>query len=147
MQLTTFLTFNGECEAAFKFYEQCLDGRIEFIMPYESRATDYPVSPEWQKKILHATLKVAGHVLMGADVQPGQYQKPQGFAMTLNLSDPKDADRIFNALAAEGKVQMPLQETFWAGRFGVLVDRFGIPWTINCERTDLPKEKSPYPCF
>ena len=134
MQLNPYLSFNGECEAAFKFYEQCFGGRIEFIMTYESRPAEYPVPSEWRKKILHATLVVGSQILMGADVLPDRYQKPQGFSVTLGLKDPAEAERIFNALAENGTVEMALQETFWAARFGVLVDRFGIPWTINCGR-------------
>jgi PhnB protein len=70
----------------------------------------------------------------GSDAQPGQYQKPQGFALQFNLNDPVEAERIFKALAQNGAVQTPMQETFWALRFGALVDRFGIPWLINCEK-------------
>ena len=138
MQLNPYLSFNGQCEAAFKFYERCLGGKIEYMMTYESRPGEYPVPPEWDKKILHVTLKVGEQALMGADVPPGRYQKPQGFSLTLGLKDPAEAERIFKALAEEGTVEMELQETFWAVRFGVLVDRFGIPWTINCERAPAP---------
>ena len=134
MQLNPYLSFNGQCEAAFKFYAQCLSGSIEFIVTYESRAKEYPVPAEWREKILHATLKVDDQILMGADTLPDRYQKPQGFSLTLGLKDEAEAERIFKALAENGTVEMPLQETFWAVRFGVLVDQFGIPWTINCER-------------
>ena len=79
-------------------------------------------------------LRVGDQLLMGADAPPDRYQKPQGFSVTLGLKDQAEAERIFKALAEKGTVEMALQETFWAVRFGVLVDRFGIPWTINCER-------------
>ena len=138
MQLNPYLSFNGQCEAAFKFYERCLGGKIECMMTYESRPGEYPVPPEWDKKILHATLKVGEQALMGADVPAGRYQKTQGFSLTLGLKDQAEAERIFKELAEEGTVEMALQETFWAVRFGVLVDRFGIPWTINCERAPAP---------
>ena len=135
IQLNPYLSFNGQCEAAFKFYERCLGGKIEFIMPYESRpAEEYPVPAEWGKKILHATLRVGDQVLMGADAPPDRYQKSQGFSITVGLNDQAEAERLFKALSEKGTVEMALQETFWAIRFGVLVDRFGIPWTINCER-------------
>jgi PhnB protein len=134
MQLNPYLTFDGSCEAAFKLYAQCLGGRIEYIATYESRPQEYPVPAEWREKILHATLKVGNQVLNGADVLPDRYQKPQGFRLTLGLKDQVEAERIFKALAENGTVEMALQETFWAVRFGVLVDQFGIPWTINCER-------------
>ncbi len=132
MQLNPYLSFNGQCEAAFKFYERCLGGKIEGMMTYESRPAEFPVPPEWQKRILHATLRVGDQVLQGADAPPDGYQKPQGFSLTLGLKDQAEAERIFNALAEKGTVGMALQETFWAVRFGVVVDRFGIPWKINC---------------
>src|SRR5262245_58577940 len=110
MQLAPYLSFNGQCEAAFRFYERCLDGKLEYIMPYESKPGEYSVPPDWGKKILHATLKVGDQVLMGADVPPVRYQKPQGFSLTLGLKDAAKAERIFNALAENGTIEMPLQE-------------------------------------
>ena len=133
MQLNPYLTFNGECEAAFKFYEQCLGGKIEAIMTHAGTPAAEHVPPEWRNKILHARLVVNGEVLMGSDAPPEHYEKPQGFSVSLQTKDPADAERIFHALAQNGKVKMPLQKTFWAARFGMLVDRFGTPWMINCE--------------
>jgi PhnB protein len=101
---------------------------------YEDTPRDLQTPPDWRKKISHATFAHAGFTLHGSDAPPGGYQKPQGFALQLNLGDPAEAERIFSALAEDGAVQMPLQETFWASRFGVLVDQFGIPWIINCEK-------------
>jgi len=134
MQLSPHLNFNGSCQAAFKFYEKCLDAKITFMMPYEGSPVADHAPAAWRKKILHATLAVGDDVLTGADAPPDQYQKPQGFSVTLGIRDPADAERVFAALAESGAVQMPLQETFWALRFGMLVDQFGIPWMINCRR-------------
>jgi PhnB protein len=89
--------------------------------------------PEWSGKILHASLTVGDNILVGADILPEQYERPRGFYVLLGIDDPADAERIYHALAENGTVTMPIQETFWARRFGVLVDRFGIPWEINCE--------------
>jgi PhnB protein len=72
-------------------------------------------------------------MLMGSDAPPGHFQQPQGFSVSLIVDRPEDAERIFPALAENGTVRMPLQKTFWAIRFGMLVDRFGIPWMVNCE--------------
>jgi PhnB protein len=130
--LNPHLHFNGECEAAFKFYEKCLGGKITFMMPHEGTPIADQVPAKWRNKILHASLKVGDEVLMGADAPPDHYRKPQGFSVTLGMKDPAEAERIFHALAENGTVQMPLQETFWAARFGMLIDRFGIPWMINC---------------
>jgi PhnB protein len=132
MQLYPYLYFNGQCEAAFKFYEKWLGGKITFMMPHEGTPVAEKVPAEWSKKILHATLNVGDDLLQGADAQPDHYQKPQGFSLSISMKDPAEADRVFHALAENGTVQLPIQETFWAVRFGMVTDRFGIPWMINC---------------
>jgi PhnB protein len=132
MQLNPYLTFNGQCEEAFKFYEQCLGGKIQGMSTHARPQVKEQVPPEWRNKILHATLIVGGDVLMGSDAPPERYEEPKGIYVTLMIKDPAEADRIFHALAENGKVQMPIQETFWAARFGLVVDRFAIPWMINC---------------
>ena len=133
MQLNPYLYFNGQCEAAFKFYEQCLGGKIEAMIPHAGTPAEEHVPSEWRNKIMHARLTVGNEVLMGTDAPPEHYKKPKGFSVSLQVKDPADAERVFNALSENGKVQMALQKTFWAARFGMLVDRFGIPWMINCE--------------
>jgi len=134
MQLYPNLTFNGRCETAFKVYEQLLHGKTVFMMRYEDTPMDLQTPPDWGKKISHATFAHADFTFHGSDAPPERYQKTQGIALQLNLSDPVEAERIFQGLAENGTVQTPLQETFWALRFGVLVDQFGIPWLINCEK-------------
>jgi PhnB protein len=131
--MNAYLTFNGQCEAAFKFYEQCLSGKIEAMLTHAGTPAEEHVPSEWRNKILHARLIVGDEVLMGSDAPPGRYEKPKGFSVSLQIKDPADAERIFQALAENGTVQMPIQKTFWAARFGMLVDQFGIPWMINCE--------------
>src|SRR5262249_3785068 len=91
------------------------------------------VSADWHNKIMHITLRVEDGVVMGSDAPPQYYQKPQGFAVSLGIKKPEDAERIFKALSEKGSVTMPLQKTFWAKKFGMLTDQFGIPWMINCE--------------
>ena len=132
MQLNPHLSFKGECEAAFKFYEKCLGGKIVLMMSYGDSPMAGEMPPEWREKIIHATLALGDNRLTGADVAPESYQKAQGFSVLLNIDTVVEADRIFIELAESGVVQMPLEETFWAQRFGMLVDRFGVPWTINC---------------
>jgi PhnB protein len=134
VQLNPYLSFNGECEAAFRRYEKCLGGKIMFMMPYEGSPMEDQAPPGWGKKILHATMNVGAQVLQGADVTPDRYQRPQGISVSLEIEDPAEAERIFHALAENGTLQMPIQETFWALRFGMLIDRFGIPWMINCAK-------------
>jgi len=98
------------------------------------RANSLCEPEEWRKKIMHARMTVGDVVLMGSDAPPDHYQAPQGFSLSIGTKDPAEAERIFNELAQNGKVQMPLQKTFWAVRFGMVVDRFGIPWMVNCEQ-------------
>jgi PhnB protein len=133
MQLNPYLTFNGQCETAFKFYEQCLGGKIEAMFRHTGTPAEQHVPPEWREKIMHARLAVNGEVLMGSDAPPDHYKEPKGFSVSLQFKDIKEAERVFHALAENGKVGMPLQQTFWAARFGTVVDRFGIPWMVNCE--------------
>jgi PhnB protein len=133
-QVNPHLHFNGQCETAFKFYEQCFGGKIEYMSAHAGTPVEAHVPPEWRDKILHATLRVGGGILMGCDVPPDHYQQPKGFSVSIQTKDPADAERIFNVLAENGKIGMPLQQTFWSVRFGMLVDRFGIPWMINCEQ-------------
>lgn len=135
MRLNPYLSFNGQCEAAFRLYEKCLRGKITFMMTYEDSPMTAQAPPGWGKKIVHATLTVDNWMLQGADVTPERYEKPQGFSVNLNMSDATEAERIFKTLAENGAVQMPLQQTFWAERFGVVTDQFGTPWLINCEKT------------
>jgi PhnB protein len=133
VQLVPYLIFDGQCEAAFKFYAECLGGKIEAMMPHRGTPVEQHVSPDWQDKILHARLNTGDGVLMGSDAPPGRYEEPKGFSVSLQVENPAEAERIFRALAEKGTVRMPLEKTFWAQRFGMLVDRFGIPWMVNCE--------------
>ena len=83
---------------------------------------------------MHARLAVGDEVLMGSDSPPGQqYEVIKGISVALNVNDPAEAERVFNALAENGTIQMPIQSTFWAARFGMLTDQFGVPWMVNCE--------------
>jgi PhnB protein len=132
MQLSPYLNFNGQCEAAFKFYERVLGGKIEAMITYAGTPAEEHAPPELRNKILHARLIVGGDALMGSDAPPNRHEAPKGFSVSLQIDEPADAERIFHALAENGIVQLPIQQTFWAERFGMLVDQFGIPWMVNC---------------
>ena len=133
MQLNPYLTFNGCCEAAFKFYERSLGGKIEAIVTHGDTPAAGQLSPDWRNKIMHARLTAGGAVLMGSDAPSDRYEEPRGFSVALRFNDPADAYRVFQALSENGRVRMPIQKTFWAARFGMLVDQFGTPWMINCD--------------
>ena len=136
MQVNPYLYYNGNCEAALKYYEKALGAKIEMMLTHESAPPEMPTPPEWKKKIMHARASLGGAAIMASDAPPGHFHKPQGFSVALHVDDADQAERIFNALADEGTVSMPLQETFWAQRFGMLTDRFGIPWMVNCGKAN-----------
>ena len=124
----THLTFDGECEEAFKFYQNVLGGTVTALSFGASPMAD-AVPAEWRSKIVHATLTSDAMTLAGADVL--SYQRPQGFFVLIEVGDLIRAREIFDALAAGGEVRVAFQETFWSVGYGALVDRFGIPWEIN----------------
>jgi PhnB protein len=134
MKMNPYLTFDGQCEEAFKFYADVLGGKIDAIMPFKGTPAEEHMPPESRDKVMHASMTFGGGVLMGTDAPPA-YRKPiQGMSVSLQLTDPQEAERLFTALAEGGTVTMPMEETFWALRFGAVTDRFGTPWMINCDR-------------
>ena len=133
MSVNPYIFFNGKCEEAFKYYARVTGGNIESMMPHGGTPAESHVPAEWKDKIMHARMTIGGGVLMASDAPPGHYNKPQGFSVSLQVKTVADGERIFNALADGGKVNMPFQKTFWSPGFGMLVDRYDIPWMINCE--------------
>ena len=125
------LTFNGQCEAAFTFYERCLNGTISGFFRYRGSPMASQAPPGWEDKIMHATLTIGESAISGADVP--QYETPRGFSILLQMNDPVAAERVFQALSENARIETPFQKTFWASGFGSLIDQFGIPWSVNCE--------------
>ena len=134
MQVNAYLTFNGRCEEAIRFYEKALGGKIVAMLTHKGTPAEEHVPAEWRDKILHARLDIGDTMLMASDSPPGHYEKPAGFSVSLQVKTPEEADRVFNALAEKGEIRMPIEKTFWSPRFGMLVDRFGIPWMVNCDQ-------------
>jgi PhnB protein len=134
MQINPYLFFDGNCEEAFNFYAKVLGATIEAMFPHAGSPAEEHVPPEWRSKIMHARLVLGNQVLMASDAPPGRQDPMKGFSVSLNVDSTAEAERIFQALAEKGTVTMPIQQTFWAARFGMLVDRFGTPWMINCEQ-------------
>jgi PhnB protein len=133
MKINTYLNFNGQCEEAFRFYAEVLGGQNLMMMKYAQSPAADQTTPAMADKVMHAQMTVGGQVLMGSD-GPASSSRTAGFAINVGVTDPAEAERIFHALAEGGHPHMPLAETFWAVRFGMLVDRFGIPWMVNCEK-------------
>jgi len=132
MKPSTQLTFDGNCEEAFKYYEKTLGAKITSIMRWGESPMKDRVPKEYGNRVIHGTINIAGMDVGGGDAPPQMYRKPQGMMVGLDPQRPEEAERVFAALSDGGLVTMKLEETFWAKRFGMCVDRFGIPWMINC---------------
>jgi PhnB protein len=128
------LVFKGHCREAFQHYAATLGGEIVFSVTYGESPMASQTPAGWRDKIAHARLNIGSQCLLGADASPDRYRSPQGFSIMIGVADPAEATRVFNALAEQGSIEMPLQETFWARRFGSFTDRFGISWMVNCEK-------------
>ncbi len=130
MRLDTYVNYGGTCEAAFRFYEQQLGGKITVLLTHEQQPN--PQVPEnWKKKILHARLEVGDAVLLGADI-PGAEPMRSAY-VTLTADDVQEAERLYKLLADQGQVFMKMEETFFASRFAMLRDRFGTSWMLLAE--------------
>jgi PhnB protein len=105
MQMNAYLSFKGECEAAFKFYEQCLGGQLGTIFRYGGTPLAGDVPPDWSDKVMHGSLALGGQVLMGGDVAPDRYEESKGFSLSLQIQSTSDAERIFHELAKDGRVE------------------------------------------
>jgi PhnB protein len=131
MNINPYIHFHGNCADAFRFYQKCLGGELG-MMTWGETPNSEQVDAAWRDKITHAQLTTEGAVIMGADAPPGMQHPLGGFAVTINVQEPAQAEKLFTALAQGGNINMPLQQTFWAKSFGMLVDKFGVPWMVNC---------------
>ena len=131
-QFEPYLSFNGNCAEAMRFYETTLGGKVEMMMKF-SDAPAEPGQPEMKGDgILHASMTLDGNRIMASDTPPGMsYEPMKGITVSLAYSTVEEGRRIFEALSQGGKVTMPYQKTFWADGFGMVTDRFGTPWMVN----------------
>ena len=134
MQLNSYLFFKGNCKEAFTFYAKVLGGKITTMMTHGETPAAEHTKPEWQDKIIHARMRFGDQLLMGSDAPPDRYSAPHGIYVSISIGDVTQARRIFTGLAEGGRVEMPFEKTFWVAGFGMLVDRFGVPWMVNCEQ-------------
>jgi PhnB protein len=138
MRLTTYLNFPGNCEQAFRFYEQHLGGTITFLQRHGESPERGPnqMPPDWKDKVLHARMDLGGTSLLGADVP--QAQPMRSAYLTLHVDTAEEADRIYALLVEHGEVFMPIAETFFAYRFAMFRDRFGTSWMLLCQKPTPP---------
>ncbi len=134
MRLNPYLNFDGKCAEAFAFYARCLGGQNLAIQTFRESPMAEHVGPEDQDRVVHARMNVGDTVLMGSDSPSNRSSEAKGFAVSLSVDSAEEAERVFHALAEGGEIHMPIGETFWAVRFGMLLDQFGIPWMVNYER-------------
>jgi PhnB protein len=134
MRFIPYLSFNGQCAEAFRTYERVFDGRIVALTTHGEMPGADEIPPENRDRVMHAALEVEGTLLFASDWPGHMYEPPRGVSVSVNIEDVDRGERIFHALAEGGTVTMPFEKTFWAERFGMLVDRFGTPWMINCEQ-------------
>ena len=135
MQLNSYLIFNGKAEAAFAFYEQCLRGKITSKMRFGEAPGCENMPAGTRDWLIHVRLEIGDQVLMASDCPPDRpYEGIKGCSVSLQVDSIAEGERLFNALKENGTVQMPYEKTFWAERFAMLVDQFGVPWMINCEK-------------
>jgi len=133
MQLVSYLNFNGQCKEAFQHYAQVLGGDIVAMHSFAEMPQGEACFSAVGDLIMHARLVTDSGVLMGSDCPPDTYEAPKGLWVSVHPKSPEEAERVFAALAEGGSVTMPIQQTFWATRFGMVTDRFGTPWMVNCE--------------
>jgi PhnB protein len=136
MQLTTYLFFDGQCEAAFNQYARIFGVPVESMSRYGDVPGDAQAPPGARDKIIHARIAIGDQALMGSDDgRPGEsFRGASGYAVAIGVDDVAEAERLFDALAEGGNISLPIGPTFFAERFGMVTDRFGIPWMVNCAK-------------
>jgi len=131
MQVQPYLFFDGRCEEALEFYKSTLGAQVEMLMRFkESPEPAMPLPPGSENKVMHASFRVGETTIMASDGESKGRQSFQGFSLALSLQDVSDAERLFAALGEGGQVQMPMAETFFSPRFGMVADRFGVSWMV-----------------
>jgi PhnB protein len=133
MQINVYLSFDGRCREAFEAYARIFGGAIEFVQTWGDAPTADETPPERRGLVMHARLRLGDRIVMGADAPPEWRTKPDGFSMSANVADVEEGRRLFDALAEGGEVKAAYAPTFWSQGFGMVVDRFEIPWMINCD--------------
>jgi PhnB protein len=138
MHVSPHLCFNGQCRAAFMTYHQIFGGTLKTMLTYGESPMAQQVDSRWHDHILHATLHSEDIELNGTDLLSTDDTKPQGFFVTLTVEDPARAHQMFSKLAEGGTIGLPFQATFWSRGFGVVVDKFGMPWEVTSVERNAP---------
>jgi PhnB protein len=134
MKINPYLNFNGKCAEAFDFYAKVLHGKDLHVMTFRDSPMAGQVPDNEKDMVVHARFQAGDTTIMGSDAPGGRYNKPQGYAVNIGVDTPEEAERIFAGLSEGGNVGMAIGETFWAKRFGMVTDRYGTHWMVNCEK-------------
>jgi PhnB protein len=133
--MQAYLTFNGNAAEALAFYAKALGGKVIFSMTFGESPMGAETPDAYKEKIMHATLEARGHQLMASDLPPGMaFEGHKGFSLSVQGNNVDEGKKLFDALAEGGEVTMPYGPQFWAVGFGMLTDKFGVPWMVNCEK-------------
>lgn len=134
LSINPYLNFAGNCREAFDLYARVLEAPVSFLITMGESPMADQVPKEMHDRICHICLQRDGLTLMGSDCPPDQYEAPQGTIINIGVETAEKAEAVFAQLSEGGQITMPLEETFWAKRFGMCVDRFGVPWMVNCDK-------------
>jgi PhnB protein len=133
-----YLFFSGNCAEALTRYQEIFGGELDMMRMSEMPADEPAAPPEQADLVMHAALTFGDNLLMASDDPTGDGGSMKGVAINFSTDDGGEADRVFAALADAGEVTMPMEQTFWSPKFGMCVDRFGVPWMVNVEPTEAP---------
>ena len=126
-----YLFFNGRCEEALEFYRSALGAKVEMLSRFKDAPETGMVQPGMENKVMHASIRIGETVVMASDGRCNGQPRFEGFSLSIVVPDEQQAANLFNALAQDGKITMPLEKTFWAPKFGMLEDRLGVGWMVS----------------
>ena len=133
MDIQPYLSFEGRCDEAIEFYKKAIDAKVDMLMRFKESPDQSMVTPESKEKVMHAALRAGNAQLLMSDGRCTGSANFTGIALALSVASEADADRVFNALADGGKVNMPLTKTFFSPKFGMVEDKFGVGWMVMVE--------------
>ena len=128
-----YLFFNGRCEEAVGFYRSAVGAEVEMLSRFKDAPQPGMAQPGMEDKVMHASFRIGETILMASDGRCDGQPRFEGFSLSIDIRDEKEAESVFNALANGGKITMPLEKTFWAPKFGMLEDRFGVGWMVSVQ--------------
>ena len=132
MKVQAYVSFGGRCEEALQFYEKCMGAEVTGLMRWkDSPDADMKPPPGYEEKIMNAAFRIGDTELMADDGMGERHAEFKGMTLAIEVADDAEAKRVFTALGEGGSVTMPLTKTFWTSSFGMLADKFGVPWMVN----------------